>query len=464
MKSNNPSLLGRALLALALMIGFYLLAVGITLGLLYVVYAEVRYAHRITPRLALACLAGAGAILWSVIPRRDHFQPPGPQLDPARQPRLFKELCSVAESVRQTMPAEVYLVPDVNAWVSSRGGVMGFGSRRVMGVGLPLLQVLSVAECRAVLAHEFGHYHGGATALAPWVYKTRVAIGRTLQSLQEGFLHLPFLWYGKLFLRVSHAVSRQQEYAADALAARVVGAGALVGGLKSVHRAAEAFQAYWRGEVAPVLSAGFRPPVAAGFAAFMNAEHISRETASSLAREMENQTESPYDTHPSLKDRIVALGGEKIPEPGASAAPAMSLLDDVDALERELLSTIFPDDAGRAFKNIRWSDTLADVYLPAWKSTVVGVGRLHGQPQRYRPSRQPLCDRCRRIGDRVRTLSCPFIDLQLLLRHVHTDNVLPHLLCHDVLRCACQYAGNSSGAALRISADCPAGFLIGAHW
>ena len=81
------------------------------------------------------------------------------------------------------MPTEVYLVADVNAFVTTRGGFMGFGSRRVMGLGLPLLQTLGVRELRAVLAHEFGHYHGGDTKLGPWIYKTRAAIGRTLQGL-----------------------------------------------------------------------------------------------------------------------------------------------------------------------------------------------------------------------------------------------------------------------------------------
>src|SRR2546430_16869096 len=81
------------------------------------------------------------------------------------------------------MPTEVSLVADVNAFVTTRGGFMGFGSRRVMGLGLPLLQTLGVRELRAVLAHEFGHYHGGDTKLGPWIYKTRAAIGRTLQGL-----------------------------------------------------------------------------------------------------------------------------------------------------------------------------------------------------------------------------------------------------------------------------------------
>jgi len=44
---------------------------------------------------------------------------------------------------------------------------MGFGSRRVMGLGLPLLQILTVAQFRAVLPHEFGHYYGADTRQDP---------------------------------------------------------------------------------------------------------------------------------------------------------------------------------------------------------------------------------------------------------------------------------------------------------
>jgi len=55
------------------------------------------------------------------------------------------------------MPKEVYLIADVNASVAQRGGILGVGSRRVVGLGLPLTRILSVAQLRAVLAHEFGH-------------------------------------------------------------------------------------------------------------------------------------------------------------------------------------------------------------------------------------------------------------------------------------------------------------------
>src|SRR5437773_4393541 len=167
MTSSASFLAGRAVLAVVLMIGFYILAVAVAAGLLYIPYVEMTYAHRIHFKLALICLLGALAIIWSVLPRFDKFESPGPQLTRGQHPRLFEELDGVAQSVEQTMPAEVYLVPDVNAWVTQRGGIMGFGSRRVMGLGLPLMRVLTRSQFRAVLAHEFGHYHGGTRGSVP---------------------------------------------------------------------------------------------------------------------------------------------------------------------------------------------------------------------------------------------------------------------------------------------------------
>jgi hypothetical protein len=64
MTPRSPSLGLRALLALGLMVGFYGLALGIVIVLIWLPYAEVTYAHRIHPKLALICLVGAAIILW----------------------------------------------------------------------------------------------------------------------------------------------------------------------------------------------------------------------------------------------------------------------------------------------------------------------------------------------------------------------------------------------------------------
>src|SRR5689334_17074889 len=248
------SLASRAILALALAIGFYVLAIGIALGLLGAVYAELVYANEILIKPTIFAVIGAILILWSILPRIDRFTAPGPQLHADAQPELFALISEVAAKTGQPMPREVYLIPEVNAWVMQRGGLAGIGSRRVMGIGLALLQSVEVEHLRAILAHEFGHYHGGDTALGPWIYKTRMAIGRTIQNLSRSSLHKPFLWYGNFFLRVTQAISRAQELAADKLAATVAGARTTIDALTAVHRAGAAYDAYWSSEVLPVLS------------------------------------------------------------------------------------------------------------------------------------------------------------------------------------------------------------------
>lgn len=380
--SSSPSLAGRALLAVVLMIGFYALALVIVGALAWIPYAELRYLHRVDPRIALGCLAGAGAILLGVMPRPDRFEAPGPELREADEPALFAELTSVAGAAGQSMPRHVYLVPDLNAWVSKRGGVMGFGSRRVMGIGLPLLQILSVEELRAVLAHEFGHYHGGDTALGPWIYKTRAAIARTLQQLggKSELLALPFLWYGNAFLRITHAISRRQEFAADALAARVAGPTPLATALATLHGAGAAFGPFWSNEVVPVISRGFRPPLAEGFRRFIAAPHVEQGTATVLEHALRADTADPYDTHPPLRDRVAALGG--VPATGARlarAVPAVSLLRDVGALETALVDTLIRDEFRGKLKPVAWEEAGEQVWVPIWREqTALRAAQLDG--------------------------------------------------------------------------------------
>ena len=377
---SNPSLLGRAIAAILLMIGFYLLALIIVGVLVAIPIAEITYANRLDGRLAVFCVVGAFAILRGIAPRRDQFPAPGPELTASDQPRLFAVLDDVARATNQEMPKEVYVVPDVNAWVAKRGGVMGFGSRRVMGLGLPVLQTLSVDEMRAVLAHEFGHFHGGDTALGPWIYKTRAAIGRTLQSLSRhsSVLMKPFSWYGLGFLRITHAISRRQEYAADALAARVVGAAPLASGLRKIHSVAAAFAPYWMTEVAPVLDHGYRPPIGAGFSQFLAQPAIASQVSAAIAHEMETGKVDPYDTHPPLRERIAALGASAVSSDADQGLRAITLLENEDQIEARLVDFL-PAAKGKKFESISWRDVSSRVWTTIWRNKAqVARDRLRG--------------------------------------------------------------------------------------
>ena len=372
-----PSMAGRATAAMLLTIGFYGLAIVIALALLSVPYFEWQWAHRVTGRLAIICVAGAGIILWSIVPRPDRFVAPGPRLEAARNPRLFAEAAAVATSVGEPMPKEVYLVPEVNAGVLARGGFLGQGSQRVMIIGLPLLDALTVWQFRAVLAHEFGHYHGGDVKLGPWIYRTRETIGRTIRNLsRRGLLQMPFLVYGRLFLRTTQAISRQQEFAADALAARTVGSAPLINGLRRIHAAALAFSTYWREEFVPVVNAGFRVPFVSGFRQFTTNERVAGLLDTAVKEEESNPRLDPYDSHPPLGARIAAVELLPAGPPGGDESPALSLLGDPVDAERSLLDYMLKP--GALLRDVAWENVGAEVIVPQMRKRTEPLLHLLG--------------------------------------------------------------------------------------
>lgn len=358
------SLATRAAAALALMIGFYALALTISGTLLVVGW----YALDDVPRIAIFCAVTALAILWAVLPRPDKFEVPGPRLMPEQQPELFEELRDIADQCGQEMPSEVYLVNDVNAWVSQRGGMMGFFSRRVMGLGLPLLHATTRSQFRAIIAHEFGHYHGGDTKLGPWIYKTRGAIGRTLHALSDSSLHKPFEWYGNFFMRITQSISRAQELAADRLSAQIAGARNAADALVAVHAAATAYDSYFHSEVVPLISNGYRAPLAAGFSRFLAEDGVRSHVSASIDHELREGQADVYDSHPPLRERVAALAELPQDQPPADEPQASSLLRDLPRLEEQLIRGMLVDPSMQ-LQDIAWEDTAMRVYLPLWRNT-----------------------------------------------------------------------------------------------
>src|SRR5687768_16965291 len=297
------SLRVRAVMALILMVGFYAFALAIAGGLLWIPYASYVYLERIDGRIALFCIIGAGTILWALVPRVDKFEPPGPRLTPGNAPYLFTIIEGVAASTSQPRPEEVYLLPDVNAFVTHRGGFMGFGSKRVMGVGLPLLKALSPAELRSVIAHEFGHFVSGDVALGPWIYKTRAAIFRAVEGVSGSLLQWLFVAYGKMFMRMTMQVSREQEFVADATAAKVAGVAPAISALKRVEFIAPAYASYVNNEVLPVLRAGFLPMVGEGFDRYL-ADPSMTQLFQDYAKQAIGAEVGEYDSHPPTAERV----------------------------------------------------------------------------------------------------------------------------------------------------------------
>ncbi len=79
-QTSSTSLRTRALLAVALTVTFYVLAIGVALALIIAPIALWASSGRGNIWVTLAMVGAGAAILRAIVPERDRFDPPGPEL------------------------------------------------------------------------------------------------------------------------------------------------------------------------------------------------------------------------------------------------------------------------------------------------------------------------------------------------------------------------------------------------
>jgi heat shock protein HtpX len=384
----DRAIAGLAALAILVVFGSYLITILLAAACVYLPVLWYQYSPGLYAIMAfVAGLAISGVIVVSLVPRRDTFSPPGVRLRSGSHPRLFAEINQIARGLGEELPSDVYATLEVNAWVGERGGWMGIGDRRVMGLGLPLLQALTTSQFRALLAHEFAHYYTGDTRIGPWVYRARASMALTLLRLDSrpAYIHwltrnfagqavylvamIVLIGYWKLFLRVSQFVSRRHELRADQLACWMAGSAALADGLRTTEGASAVFPLYWQSEVLPALKAGFRPPISRGFKEFITSPAISQITSQVVQTALNKLKTNSEDTHPCLRDRILAAQSMPSRSQLADQVPAISLVEDLGAVELEMLRALNFVDGVANLKEVTWENVATIIYIPKWRAT-----------------------------------------------------------------------------------------------
>lgn len=107
-----------AALSVFMMLLSYLVLLCIAAASAYLPYLAVTNMRTVNAQVLLLFLSGvaiAGTILYSVVPRRDRFVPPGVLLEPSAHPKLFEEIHQLAADLNEPVPEEVYLIGTVNA-------------------------------------------------------------------------------------------------------------------------------------------------------------------------------------------------------------------------------------------------------------------------------------------------------------------------------------------------------------
>jgi len=204
--------------------------------------------------------------------------------------------------------------------------------------GMPLLAF------KAILAHEYGHFSNRDTAGGGFALRVRRSLLTFIVHLaQSGQARVwnPAWWFAKgfylLFLRISQGASRLQEILADRHAALAYGGDAFARGLRHVIHRAIAFDAHAESEVQRAVKSG------TPLLGLWRRSELPGEAASKADEEL-NRPPSPYDSHPSPRDRIRWVGtivGQSNDAARDDTSMVWELFRDRAWLEREMTLVIY---------------------------------------------------------------------------------------------------------------------------
>jgi Zn-dependent protease with chaperone function len=336
----------RAILALALLVGFYVVGLGtlvvlagLSVWLWWVVPGEV--AHEVSLAMLVVAL-GLVVPAWRVMRARP-VPPPGTPVTEDQAPELWSLVRELAALVDTRAPDEIRLAVEVNAGVWDDAGLVGLRpSRRYLYIGIPILEWFTAAQVRAVLAHEMGHYARGHTRLGALTYRGMRSIAGTISQLRSHTLAgAAMTGYGMVYALVAMAVMRHMEVEADRVAARTVGRKAFVQALRELPRLATAWDAYVDGYVGWIQQRGYLPEE---FLAYFHA--LVQQRSPQLERVpawLAPPPQSPWDSHPPLDERIALLERVADCPVEVDQRSGLALVNDLDVRSATLCTSAFDE-------------------------------------------------------------------------------------------------------------------------
>jgi Zn-dependent protease with chaperone function len=371
----------RAAISVALLVGFYVLAFGLIGGLVVLeTYALINRPF-VGLKLALFVVPAVFALVKGLISleRRAQDEVPGIAVTPAEQPALWDLVRRLAAEAGTRPPDEIRILAAVNAGVAEETRFLGLRVlKRRMFIGAPLLTSLTEKQLTAVLAHELGHYANKDTRLAGVVVSGRNAVLRagshldTERWFQRMIANL-FLAYAKLYLRVSQAISRRQELAADRFSASLAGSSAAASALRELPVIDAAWDLFTDRHLTVAWELGYLPTTFFdGFARLRTSPEL-HEKLEEIRQDPADPDRGPYDSHPPLQDRIAAIEALALEaESGWGDRPALELLvDATPLLDAAVLNTLVSDAAAK--ERVDWA-TLG--HIGARARVVHGTDRL----------------------------------------------------------------------------------------
>lgn len=360
----------RTVLALALVAGYYLLAVALAVGysalgaLLARVFEPGLVAFGLDEQFPFLLLIQGGFGIAAAVKLADILAGSGAAakgpwsgtvaLTWDDAPRLWELVTELVERTGAPFPAEIRLAPQANAAISETGRLGGHRVHRLY-LGLPLLGGLRVDEVRAVLCHELGHCAGGHTRFVATVYRGAAALGAArrgyarftpgnnpVDAVLSGVLHLTVEAYAWLYNVMTFSVRRRLELEADATAAAIAGKAAMAQALTCADGLVDGWGRFQARHLSPMARLGYYPDDLVRAFAEVAQTPLHDGTARRRAAEQSLSRRSPFDSHPPLGQRLMALDRLAADTADLDPRPAHVLIDDGHGIPDRAWAVMLP--------------------------------------------------------------------------------------------------------------------------
>ena len=320
------------------------------------------------------------------------------EIKAADEPRLFALLQEIVDETHTQFPKKVYLSSSVNAGVfyNSSFWSMFFPVRKNLEIGLGLVNGVSEAELKAILAHEFGHFSQGSMKVGSYVYHVNQVLYNLLYENGTFNLWLQrwgsisvyfgiFIWLGSQFIKVVQwilgkiydlvnlsymGLSRVMEFHADEVAARVVGSEPMITGLSRLEFLDTVFSDvldHYGSKIAACIKTQNVYPQHRFVMQFL-AKTYKYPIQNELPQIDSNN--NPYNksklvinnqwaSHPDTSDRVKALKTLGIPATALEQQPADHLFEQLPLWQTQLTQILF--------KGVDYQTTPQDEDLPSFQ-------------------------------------------------------------------------------------------------
>ncbi|TQO57865.1 M48 family metallopeptidase [Paraclostridium bifermentans] len=235
-------------------------------------------------------------------------------LNREEHPQLFKVIDSAIEMTKAPKLDEIYILDDANVRVTCLLNGFGANGKNVLGIGIQVLKLLNEEEFKAVIIHELAHIYNDDTKVSSKISRRLTRWNEIVYRVDEGdniikmILLLPFAkFYIEKLERYLDAMSQTKELLADKEVAKYMSVEIYAKATMKL----EIMEEFLANPYSKLkIRSNDEAPKNYFTTLFEDFESELPERKEQWMNQIKKRISSIYDTHPSFKERMEALGIE----------------------------------------------------------------------------------------------------------------------------------------------------------